>query len=156
MSRKLTLEEREIRRLEHNKRGRELYHSRIEYEHEQARLKYIKFKDRASKRMKTWKGIVKRFVIGYYSDGSYSCKCCGERMYGFLTIDHIINGGTKHRKIVKKNTDIYFWLRENLFPEGYQVLCYNCNCAKQFNHGCPHNIGGFMINRMGSPSKVEF
>lgn len=25
------------------------------------------------------------------------------------------------------------------YPEGYQVLCYNCNCGKSINNGiCPH------------------
>jgi hypothetical protein len=52
----------------------------------------------------------------------------------FLTIDHIENNGAEHRRQQRngqnKGHDIYAWLRKNNYPEGFQVLCYNCNCAK--------------------------
>ena len=35
---------------------------------------------------------------------------------------------------------IYIWLKNNNFPEGFQVLCFNCNCGKARNKGiCPHS-----------------
>jgi len=66
------------------------------------------------------------------------CACCGEKHVEFLTIDHIKNDGAKHRKQIK-GTSIYGWLERNDFPEGFQVLCRNCNWAKCFGN-CPHDI----------------
>lgn len=52
-------------------------------------------------------------------------------------IDHINGGGTKHRKQI--GSHIYNWIKNNEFPEGFQVLCFNCNLAKGFYGVCPHN-----------------
>jgi hypothetical protein len=65
------------------------------------------------------------------------CKCCGEDNIIFLTIDHISNDGAKHRKNIASNM-IYNWLKKHGFPkDNYQILCFNCNFAKQFGE-CPH------------------
>ena len=69
--------------------------------------------------------------------GGRMCVCCGETIREFLTIDHINNDGAKHRKEI--NTPLYTWLRKNNYPEGFQVLCWNCNSGKRINGGvCPH------------------
>lgn len=70
-----------------------------------------------------------------YSVGEPKCACCGETTYQFLSIDHIEGGGNEHRRAVGK---LYLWLRRNNFPEGFQVLCYNCNFAKGHYGSCPH------------------
>ena len=56
-------------------------------------------------------------------------------------MDHIdIDGGYKDRKI-SHGVALYRWLKKNNFPEGFQVLCWNCNHAKFFNGGnCPHSF----------------
>ncbi len=72
-----------------------------------------------------------------YDHYGHSCACCGETTYEFLTIDHINGGGFKHRKEIG-SSGICNWLIKNNFPEGFQVLCYNCNCAKGFYGQCPH------------------
>lgn len=67
------------------------------------------------------------------------CICCGENQSAFLTIDHINGDGGKHRKEVKEN--IYYWLKRNNFPkDSIQLLCFNCNCAREFRSDgtCPH------------------
>lgn len=69
------------------------------------------------------------------------CTCCGETELAFLTIDHIDGGGTKHRELIGFGQRFYSWLKTNGYPQGYQVLCYNCNCAKSFSGGCPHKGG---------------
>lgn len=85
---------------------------------------------------------VKEAVFAAY--GGYKCACCGETEKLFLTIDHINNNGAAHRReIVGKRTGAgyptYNWLANNNFPEGYQVLCMNCNHGKRMNNGiCPH------------------
>lgn len=76
--------------------------------------------------------------LTHYGGDPPKCQCCGETEYGFLTIDHINNDGNEHRKQIKIDC-IYGWLIKNNFPEGFQVLCYNCNLGKAQNNGiCPH------------------
>jgi hypothetical protein len=70
--------------------------------------------------------------------GGTKCICCNETEIRFLTIDHINGGGSKHRAEIGHGKTIYSWLKNNGYPNGYQVLCYNCNCAKGFYGECPH------------------
>jgi hypothetical protein len=75
----------------------------------------------------------KRTVLDYYGN---ACACCGESNKGFLTLDHINGGGSEERK---RNGELWTYLVKNNFPDGYQILCYNCNCGRQQNSGvCPH------------------
>ena len=59
----------------------------------------------------------------------------------FLCLDHVVPCGIAKRK--EQGCAEGVWrdaLRRN-FPPDYQLLCYNCNCAKAFNPGgCPHKI----------------
>ncbi len=66
-----------------------------------------------------------------------ACACCGESEQAFLTIDHMNNDGAKHKRAIGTST-IYPWLCRNGFPPGFQVLCFNCNCAKYILGECPH------------------
>ncbi len=81
-------------------------------------------------------------VLSHYSGTPPTCECCGENIIGFLTIDHIHGGGTKHRaqKGVPSGTEFYRWLKKQNYPQGYRVLCYNCNCAHGALGFCPHEI----------------
>ena len=74
-------------------------------------------------------------VFNHY--GGLFCACCGESHIEFLTLDHINGGGNEHRKTIGGKS-IYEWCRQNNFPEGFQVLCMNCNFSKRFNKICPH------------------
>lgn len=73
-------------------------------------------------------------VLTHYGGNPPKCVCCGEPIIEFLTVDHINGGGEKHRKQIRskngKKTNFYRWLIDNNFPEGYQVMCSNCNMAK--------------------------
>lgn len=73
-------------------------------------------------------------VIQHY-DGE--CACCGENTLEFLGIDHANGGGREHKKSIPGGL-IYRWLKRNGFPDGFQVLCHNCNLAKGFYGQCPH------------------
>ena len=79
-------------------------------------------------------------LINHYSNGKMECICCGVKEIQFLTLDHINGGGAEHRRIADKGagSDFYAWLLRNKLPGGIQVLCYNCNCAKNINGICPH------------------
>lgn len=83
---------------------------------------------------------IKTQVIAAYGG---ICACCKESSLPFLSIDHIEGGGRKHRKEVgiTSGSGFYRWLRDNNYPKGFQVLCYNCNCAKRTEKVCPHQAG---------------
>ena len=71
--------------------------------------------------------------------GGYRCACCGTREALFLTIDHVHNGGARHRRQVGASVDFFKWLRRRGYPKGFQVLCSNCNLGRYRNGGvCPH------------------
>jgi len=66
------------------------------------------------------------------------CACCGEAEVQFLQIDHVDNDGADHRRSIK-GVRLGPWLKRRGYPEGFQVLCANCNFAKHTNGGsCPH------------------
>ena len=85
---------------------------------------------------KRYSYIDKKIVVSHYSDGNNNCKCCGEKDIRFLTIDHINNDGANHRRKIK-TFKLYRWLINNNFPNGYRILCYNCNCGRKCGV-CPH------------------
>ena len=68
------------------------------------------------------------------------CACCGENTYEFLTIDHINNDGKNERKIMNNYAGrIYGYLANAEYqPKKYQILCWNCNLAKEKYGLCPH------------------
>lgn len=73
--------------------------------------------------------------------GGYRCEWCGIDEPLVLTLDHVENDGADHRRSITgsatKGTGhrLYKWLRENGYPPGFQVLCYNCNMGKYRNGG---------------------
>jgi hypothetical protein len=78
-------------------------------------------------------------VLSHYGGSPPSCACCGEAAFEFLAIDHINGGGNIQRKEFrwKSGTALFDWLLKN-FPDGYQVLCHNCNMARGCYGYCPH------------------
>lgn len=81
-------------------------------------------------------------VLIHYGGNPPKCACCGESELDFLTVDHIYGGGSKIRRETKMyGSSFYRWLIENNFPEGYRVLCCNCNWGCRRNNGvCSHVI----------------
>lgn len=78
-------------------------------------------------------------ALAYYGG---KCACCGEDTTVFLAIDHLSNNGNKHRYEAGRRRigRIGGWLETNGYPDGFQVLCNNCNWAKHANELCPHQI----------------
>ncbi len=68
------------------------------------------------------------------------CVCCGETERAFLTLDHVFNDGAKHRRELGMNggAQFYRWVIKEAFPKTFQILCFNCNCAKGHLGKCPH------------------
>jgi hypothetical protein len=91
---------------------------------------------------KRYRDKLKKQVFDHYGN---QCACCGEAEETFLTIDHINGGGNQHRKQISNGSlsggnQTYLWLIRNNFPDGFQVLCMNCNWGRAHNNGvCPHN-----------------
>lgn len=86
-------------------------------------------------------------VLYHYCNGDIKCQCCHETCIEFLTIDHINGGGNEHRRelgTARKDSSnpswggMYKWLKKNNYPEGFRVLCFNCNCARGIYGYCPH------------------
>ena len=79
---------------------------------------------------------LKREVIAAYGG---KCQCCGETEPAFLTIDHVNDDGASHRKAIGR-ARVYHWLKKHGYPkDGFQLLCFNCNCGRRVNGGvCPH------------------
>lgn len=71
-------------------------------------------------------------VLFYYSNGYMKCDLCGEDDIDVLNIDHENGDGMEHRKTFKGN--INNWLIQNNFPEGFRVLCRNCNWKENLNN----------------------
>lgn len=66
--------------------------------------------------------------LEHYGGKPPKCAICGYDDVRALTIDHINGGGTQHRRKIKRwGTSFSGWLVKNNFPEGFQVLCRNCN-----------------------------
>ncbi len=79
-------------------------------------------------------------VLRRYSSEVPTCACCGESIIEFLCIDHINGNGNAHRKEIglSRGQKMYRWLKQNNYPTGFQVLCWNCNTAKGLYGQCPH------------------
>ena len=83
-------------------------------------------------------------ALEHYGGTNYKCACCPESEFSFLTIDHIDGKGSEDRiKLVgdKLAAGHHFYrkLKELKFPDGYQVLCMNCQVGRRDNGGvCPH------------------
>lgn len=97
-----------------------------------------KYREKKIAYMKEYGKKLKKKIFNHY--GGFMCSCCGEKEKKFLTIDHINGGGTKHRKETNGGgRTTYRWIIKNNFPEGFRVLCMNCNFGAGQNNGvCPH------------------
>ena len=78
-------------------------------------------------------------ALNRYSDGNPKCACCGERTLIFLGINHLNRSIKKH---TGHGRDLYVWLKHNNYPDGFNVLCHNCNMAMGFLGYCPHQLEG--------------
>jgi hypothetical protein len=86
----------------------------------------------------------RKLVLGHYGG---RCACCGESHPRFLTIDHVNDDGKEMRAEVHSVAyRFYRWLIRNNYPDGFQVLCFNCNIGRALNGGiCPHKEGSTVI-----------
>jgi len=110
---------------------------------EYARLWRIKNKKKFNDKQKENYMNIRLQTYQHYCKGKIQCNCCGEDRLEFLTLDHINGNGSEHRRQIDPDKKIggngvYYWLKKNNWPEGFQILCCNCNFAKRQNKCCPH------------------
>ena len=91
----------------------------------------------AGEQSKKYRVKCKFVVIEHYSNGTMCCACCGEKHYEFLGVDHVNGGGARMRRELGHG-NISAWLKSRGFPEGYRILCHNCNMSLGFYGYCPH------------------
>lgn len=77
-------------------------------------------------------------ILIHYGGDPPKCDCCGDSNVEFLTVDHIDGGGNEHRRIIGGSGRLYQWIKNNGFPEGYRILCCNCNHSMGAYGYCPH------------------
>lgn len=97
------------------------------------------FRKKEGDKTRRLNAILKNEIFMAY--GGWVCKCCGETEKSFLSIDHINNDGAKMRRegVHGVSNQFYRWLKKNGYPDGFQVLCMNCQWGKHINKGvCPH------------------
>ena len=90
-----------------------------------------------------WTRALKLEMIAAYG-GKCACVGCDVSHPDFLTLDHIDGYGARHRKQtgISGGYRFFAWLKRRGFPKDrFQLLCWNCNCAKQHAGGCPHTKG---------------
>lgn len=97
-------------------------------------------KDCVNKRArKNWRKV-RKDVFDHYG---WECKCCGETMSEFLSIDHINNDGYLDKNPngdKKSGKELYLLIKKEGYPDRFQTLCMNCNWGKKIGKGvCPHN-----------------
>lgn len=109
-----------------------------------ARRAYLKYMSQPTNRVKERarttelrRKLRQEFMDAYGSE----CACCGLRDTRFLTLDHVRGDGAKKRKEGDRwHYSVFARLRKQGWPaqDDYQILCFNCNCAKGRGGLCPH------------------
>ena len=116
---------------EHNRKYHHANREKINEQHHQYR---IRNRDRLLIYDRKRRQILKQTVISHYSDGAIKCALCSFDDIRALSIDHINNDGYKHRKEGRNVKDFYRWLKNHCYPDGFQVLCMNCQFIKRHNN----------------------
>lgn len=82
---------------------------------------------------------VREEIFDHYG---WVCRCCGETMREFLSLDHINNDGYLDKNPngdKKSGKELYLLVKKENFSDRFQTLCMNCNWGKKVNNGvCPH------------------
>lgn len=94
-----------------------------------------KHKEKNNKKHRDAYRKIRREVLEHYG---HHCDCCGETREEFLALDHVHGGGNQHRKTITCNS-VTVWVYKNNYPEGFRLLCHNCNFSLGAYGYCPHS-----------------
>lgn len=119
---------KECDRIIHNNIARRRRHKYQNEMRTYSRERYYKQRDKALAMCHNYDKRLRNEIISYYSP-TMECALCGFNDVDALTVDHINGNGSKHLSNigVKKGGRAFFlWLKRNSFPEGFRILCQNC------------------------------
>ncbi len=112
------------------------YHLAEGRRHARVAWKSLSYRQKAARRQKGYGRKLRQEVLDAYGR---KCACCGQSAEEFLSVDHIKGGGTKHRRELKRyGGTFYRYLKKKGWPDGYRILCHNCNLSLGFYGYCPH------------------
>ena len=119
-----------------NKEERRLYMKAWRAKHpDYANNSYYKHREKHLEQRKAYRQKIKTLVLTYYSRGEPTCRTCNEKRLDCLSIDHINGKGAEHRRqLGVSGLEFYRWLIKNNYPNGFQVLCMNCQWIKRANN----------------------
>ncbi len=103
----------------------------------------------SSNRQAELRKLLRIEVLSHYGRGDPKCVCCGLLDLKVLCIDHEFGGGNIERARLGSlgfGYNFYRWLIRNDFPEGYRLLCHNCNFAYGSKGSCPHSLVAERMN----------
>lgn len=93
--------------------------------------------------------MLKEEAMKHY--GGVKCARCAETELMCLSIDHLENGGNKHRMEIWGRTPgaMYHWLKVHNYPKDppLQVLCMNCQWIKKYDIYTPAPTAGAEAKR---------
>jgi hypothetical protein len=107
----------------------------LEEEFEYIRKYRINNNEKLHLQQKRRRDGVRLDVLGYYSP-NLCCDICKENIYEFLALDHKFNNGAEHRRRCGSSFAVYLDIKNNNYPDGYRVLCHNCNLKYRDNTKC--------------------
>lgn len=99
---------------------------------EGAKKNYPKYKENKREYQRELTNRYKNQFLEMYGN---ACSCCGETIFDFLTIEHK-QGQMKATR--RTGLVAYRDAVKEYRPDSYEVLCWNCNCAKGKLGYCPH------------------
>ena len=107
--------------------------------HEKYLAKHKRYNDSAKGKevRNKWALALRKEVIEHYGG---KCAYCGQDRIEFLCLDHIDNGrGNPADRSHGAGKVFYSWVKRNNYPTNLQVLCHNCNMAKELYNIKPSN-----------------
>jgi len=121
---------------------RNRYHANPEHGREIGRRSYYNHLDKNRSRSRERSQKLRMEVLIHYSREDLRCSLCKEDDIRCLSIDHINGGGNRHRAAEGMQPGgLYRWLKNNHYPQGYQVLCMNCQWIKRYeNNECHQGV----------------
>jgi hypothetical protein len=122
-----------IRTLEDIKEYRRKYKEEHPEKFKYSRENYPKHKE--TKR-EYQRNLTRKYKLSFLEMYGRVCVCCGESGLDFLTIEHKLG----QQKISRRTGLVaYRDAVKEYRPDLFEILCWNCNCAKGKLGYCPHN-----------------
>lgn len=116
------------------------------YLHREKRLKLnakwrLEHREQLLSRRRSDRQSLKHEVLAHYSGDPPKCQRCGFQDIRALSVGHIRGNGKKHRMQIGQ-LNLHEWLKRQGYPEGFQVLCMNCQWIKRVEN---NELGGVIL-----------